>query len=90
MTDTDPTTRGALSKTAAVDYFGGTISEKTLDGLVRRREIGFLKIGRATVFPVSALDEYIAKHTVQPTENPWGLTDASLANLRNDRARRAS
>jgi hypothetical protein len=84
----DEMTRGAaaLSK-AQAEYLGGApITEKTLEALVRRREIGFLKIGRATVFPVAALRDYVEKHTLQPKENPWGLTDAGMQRIRADRA----
>jgi excisionase family DNA binding protein len=78
-----------LSKAEAVAYLGGApITLKTIEALVRRREIGFLKIGRALVFPKSALDTYIAEHTVQPAPNAWGLTDASLRRVRADRAPR--
>ncbi|RIX26485.1 helix-turn-helix domain-containing protein [Amnibacterium setariae] len=76
-----------LSKAEAVEYLGGApITIKTIEALVRRREIGFLKIGRALVFPKSALDAYIAEHTVQPSPNPWGLTDAALRRIREDRS----
>ncbi len=82
---------GNLNADAAALYLGGgDITASTLKGLVRRKQIGFVKVGRATVFPVAALDEYIAAHTVKPDPNPWGLTDAALRNVRTGRARRAS
>lgn len=83
-----------LSKEEAVAYLGGDpITVRTIDGLVRRREIGFLKIGRAVVFPRSALETYVREHTVKPEPTPWGLTPTALSRVRSDRAaprRRAS
>lgn len=81
--------QGLLTKEQAVAYLGGApITLKTVEALVRRREIGFVKIGRALRFPKTALDTYIAEHTVQPTPNAWGLTDASLRRVRADRSPR--
>lgn len=78
-----------LSKEEAAAYLGGApVTVRTIEGLVRRREIGFVKIGRAVVFPRAALDDYIAGHTIAPTPNAWGLTDAALARVRDGRAAR--
>lgn len=84
--------RGPLSAEDAALYLGGgAITANTLRALVRRKQIGYLRIGRATVFPQAALDAYIEAHTVKPTANPHGLTDASLQRIRDGRAtRRAS
>jgi hypothetical protein len=78
---------GALSKADAAVYLGGgAITERTMDGLVRRRLIGHAKVGRATVFPRAALDAYLAGQTTAPAPNPWGLTDQALRNVREGRA----
>jgi excisionase family DNA binding protein len=85
----DTTEQGLLTKEQAVAYLGGApITLKTVEALVRRREIGFVKIGRALRFPRTELDAYIEAHTVKPVENSWGLTDASLARVRSDRSPR--
>lgn len=81
---------GNLSAEAAASYMGGApITAQTMLSLARRKKIGHLKVGRAVVFPLSALDAYVAEHTVQPVENPWGLTDAALTHVRADRSSRA-
>lgn len=80
-----------LSKEEAATYLGGApITVTTIEGLVRRREIAFVKIGRAVVFSRAALDAYIAAHTIQAAPNAWGLTDASLQRIRASRATRGS
>jgi excisionase family DNA binding protein len=81
-----------LNAEDAAKYLGGPpITAETVKGLARRKQIGYVKVGRATVFPTAALDAYIEAHTVQPEENPWGLTDAALRTVRNGRTdRRAS
>jgi excisionase family DNA binding protein len=88
-TEVDEQDGRLLSKEEAVVYLGGApITVRTIDALVRRREIAFLKIGRAVVFSRSALDAYIASHTVQPSPNAWGLTDSALERVRAGRATR--
>lgn len=83
---TGPEIGRLFSKEEAVAYLGGPpITISTVEALVRRREIGFVKIGRALVFPKSALDAYVAAHTVQPSPNAWGLTDAALRSIREGR-----
>jgi excisionase family DNA binding protein len=90
-TVSEPTTGALLNKEQAAAYLGGApITVTTIDGLVRRREIAFVKIGRATVFTRAALDAYVAAHTVDAKPNPWGLTDASLQRLRSSRPARTS
>lgn len=80
---------GNLSAADAATYMGGApITAQTMLSLARRKKIGHLKVGRATVFPLPALDAYIAEHTVSPIENPWGLTDAALTHVRADRSSR--
>lgn len=80
-----------LNAEQAADYLGGDpITAKTVKALARAKRIGHIKIGRTTVFPVAALDAYIEAHTVQPQENPWGLTDAALRTVRDGRATRRS
>lgn len=80
-----------LNAEQAADYLGGDpITATTVKALARRKQIGHIKVGRATVFPIAALDAYIAAHTVEPVENPWGLTDGALSSVRNGRARRSA
>ena len=80
-----------LNAEQAAEYLGGPpITANTVKALARRQQIGHVKVGRTTVFPVAALDAYIEAHTVQPVENPWGLTDHALATVRNGRATKRS
>lgn len=82
---------GNLNAEQAAEYLGGDpITATTVKALARRKQIGHLKVGRTTVFPVAALDAYIAAHTVEPVENPWGLTDGALRGVRNGRATRGA
>ncbi|MBW4043332.1 MAG: helix-turn-helix domain-containing protein [Acidobacteria bacterium] len=88
--ETTAETGRLLSKEEAAAYLGGVpVTVKTVEGLVRRREVAFVKVGRAVVFTQAALDAYIAAHTVQPAPNAWGLTDASLKHIRAGRATRS-
>ncbi len=80
-----------LNADEAAAYLGGApITATTVKALARSRKIGHVKVGRATVFPIAALDEYIAGHTVAVESNAWGLTDASARSIRNGRARRSA
>lgn len=85
MDDQQPEPK-ALTAEAAAAYLGGApITADTMLSLARRKKIGYLKVGRATTFPVSALDAYIANNTIAPVENPWGLTDTAMRNIRGAR-----
>jgi excisionase family DNA binding protein len=80
-----------LNAEQAAEYLGGDpITATTVKALARRKQIGHIKVGRTTVFPIAALDAYIAEHTIAPVENPWGLTDSSLRHVRDGRATRRS
>jgi hypothetical protein len=89
---TDPTEtappRNLNAADAAVYMGGDPITATTMLSLARRKQIGHLKLGRATVFPIPELDAYIEAHTVKPVENPWGLTDAALRSIRGSRSGR--
>lgn len=76
---------GALSLEEAARYLG-VRDEKTVQGLVRRREIAFVKAGRETVVPRAALDRYLVDHLMPVEERPWGLTEQSLRHVREGRA----
>jgi excisionase family DNA binding protein len=87
--ETTAETGRLLSKEEAAAYLGGApVTVKTVEGLVRRREVAFVKVGRAVVFTQAALDEYVAAHTVKAAPNAWGLTDASLQRIRSGRPER--
>lgn len=80
-----------LNAEQAAEYLGGApITATTVKALARKKQIGHIKVGRTVVFPTAALDAYIEAHTVQPVENPWGLTDSSLRAVREARSKRAS
>lgn len=79
-----------LTAEEAADYLGGgAITAATVKALARRKQLGHVRIGRATVFPTSELDAYIEAHTVKPEQNPWGLTDSALRTVRDGRATRS-
>jgi len=65
------------------------ITPAALTRLSRQGRIGYVKSGRARTYPLAALRAYIEAHTVQPVENPYGLTDASLQRIREGRALRS-
>jgi excisionase family DNA binding protein len=55
--------RGLLSVEAAAQYLG--VSSGTLRNWVSARRIEYVKVGRLTRFSLTALDRYIAAHTVE-------------------------
>ncbi|MEA9983694.1 helix-turn-helix domain-containing protein [Subtercola sp. RTI3] len=64
------------------------VTEAAIRRMARSKQIGSLKIGRVVTIPRAAIEAYIETHTVAANVNPWGLTDASLANLRDGRSSR--
>lgn len=80
-----------LNAEQAAEYLGGApITATTVKALARRKQLGHIKVGRTTVFPITALDAYIQAHTVEPAENPWGLTDGALRTVRSGRSKRGA
>lgn len=73
-----------LSADEAAAYL--RITPAALTRLSRQGRIGYVKSGRTRTYPLAALRAYVTAHTVQPVENPYGLTDASLQRLRDGRA----
>jgi excisionase family DNA binding protein len=60
----EPTIRhGLLSVHEAADYLG--LSTGTMRNWVSMRRIEHVKVGRLTKIPRTALDRYIAEHTVR-------------------------
>lgn len=91
MTDEQQPAPRNLNAEQAAEYLGGTpITATTVKALARQKQIGHIKIGRTTVFPIAALDAYIEAHTIQPEANPWGLTDRALESVRSGRVRRGA
>ena len=56
--------------------------------LARAKKIGSIKEGRTRTFPRAAVLEYVESHTVKASPNPWGLSDSSLASIRDGRSTR--
>lgn len=58
--------KGLLSVEAAAQQLG--IAPGTLRNWISMRRIEYVKVGRLTRVPQTALDRYIALHTIEPVE----------------------
>lgn len=87
MTEQDEQQRNLSIEEAALYIGGRDFPVQTLRNLVRRKKIGFVRIGRELAFKREQLDAYVEAHTVQAVSNPWGLTDSAARDLRAGRAR---
>lgn len=76
-----------LSLDEAAEYMG-RISPSTLRTLANGKKVTSTRISRQLVFKAEWLDEYLELQKSPRQENPFGLTDQALINVRDARPAR--
>lgn len=70
-----------LTVEEAAAHLGKDTKPSAVRSLVRGKKLRHTHIARQLRFKAEWLDEYMEAHAVPVEDNPWGLTDAALANV---------
>lgn len=76
-----------LNLNEAAEYMG-RIAPSTLRALANGHKVSSSRVGRQLVFRIEWLDEYLELQKSPRRENPFGLTDQALINVRDARPTR--